>query len=764
MPAIYPVAVGRVSDQLLQKRLLSQFAYDSTQLLRLQDQLSTGYRITMPSQDAPAAGRAITLQRILEQKSQARDNLVSTQSFVTATDSSLEGASELLANVRGLAISAIDSTLSDEQRNVIASEVRHVMEQLVHVGNRQFRGRYLFAGSTTDQLPFELEGPYVVYRGNEARLESFVDVGYLSPSSVTGDEVFGGFSPEVRGWVDLNPVLSAQTRLADLRGGQGISEGSLRISDGNHSTTIDLSTAETLGDVVNQLQANPPEGRQLLVRITATGLSIDMDDAGGGSLSIHEVAGGTTASELGILNETGAGVAPLLGGDLQPRLTPTTRLQDILGVRAESYLPSGGAHNDIHIEAAENGAAWNGTQIRFITNVAAGDQALVNYDDVANVLEIDISPGITRAQTVVDAINATDQFNARLDDTLDAENDGSGTIDPTTSGTLTGGSGRNFDRQSGIQILNKDQTFTLDFADAETIEDVLNVLNGSQADVLATINATGTGIDVRSRVSGADFAIGENGGTTAADLGVRSFTRNTSLDELNYGRGVDQADGAELRIHRRDGTTLEIDLTGAQTIGDVLDRINNHPDNPPDGVLARLAAWGNGIELVESHAAGSETLRVERGSGFAAWDLGLVPQGQNEVEAVETPPGGAVDVLAGSDVNRLEAASVFNSLIRLEQALTEFDLPQIERSAALLDDDYERLNYARADLGTRGQTLDSILLQLDNEEVELRKALSEEIDADLVEVVSQLASRQANLEATLRLVGQMMQLSVLSFL
>ena len=51
MPAIFPVASSRVSEQLLRARLLAQFDFDRLQLVRLQDQLSTGIRLTVPGGD-----------------------------------------------------------------------------------------------------------------------------------------------------------------------------------------------------------------------------------------------------------------------------------------------------------------------------------------------------------------------------------------------------------------------------------------------------------------------------------------------------------------------------------------------------------------------------------------------------------------------------------------------------------------------------------------------------------------------------------------
>ena len=181
------------------------------------------------------------------------------------------------------------------------------------------------------------------------------------------------------------------------------------------------------------------------------------------------------------------------------------------------------------IKALQNGDAWNGVQVKFISNQAAGDQALVQYDAGTKTLSIDIRPGVTTARTVVAAINQSGLFGAQLDDQRDPLNDGSGVVDIAAGTLLAGGRGFELDRSSGIQVVNRGETFQFTFENAETVEDLLNQLNYSEAGVVASLNSSRTGIDVRSRISGADFAIGENGGTTASELGIRTFTDETPL-------------------------------------------------------------------------------------------------------------------------------------------------------------------------------------------------------------------------------------------
>ncbi|MEX0819335.1 MAG: flagellar hook-associated protein FlgL, partial [Pirellulaceae bacterium] len=442
MPAIYPIASSRVSETLVQKRLVSQFNHDNLDLVRLQDQLSTGIRLSAPSDDAPAAGRAISLQRVIEQKQQAITNVNTTSSYIAATDNALANVSDVLNEIRAKALSAVESTTSQGERRVIRQEIDEAVKQLVSAGNQQFRDRYLFGGSNTTQPPFVQRGTHVVYQGNEVELQSRVDANFLLDTNVTGDEVFGAISSAVRGTADLDPIVTLDTKLNSLRDGVGITKGRFLVSDGTSTKTIDIGSAETVGDVVRLIESNPPDGRQITVRLTNNALAIDIDDAGGGNLTIREVAGGTTAKQLGIVNTLGVGTQQLVGEDLAPRLQLTTPLTDILGVRASAVLPSTGFHNDIFIEAAENGESINGVAVRIVSNGAvAGNEAIATFDEVNRVLEIDVNPGVTTANTVVNAINATDQFRAQLDSKADANNTGTGQVSLGATATFDGGSG-----------------------------------------------------------------------------------------------------------------------------------------------------------------------------------------------------------------------------------------------------------------------------------------------------------------------------------
>ncbi len=101
-------------------------------------------------------------------------------------------------------------------------------------------------------------------------LRTYANQGLLLDTNVPGQELFGAVSTEVQG-IDLNPVLTSDTRLADLRDGQGITTGTLLVSDGVHTSTVSIAGAETIGDVARLIEANPPAGREVRVTVEARG-------------------------------------------------------------------------------------------------------------------------------------------------------------------------------------------------------------------------------------------------------------------------------------------------------------------------------------------------------------------------------------------------------------------------------------------------------------------------------------------------------------
>jgi len=325
---------------------------------------------------------------------------------------------------------------------------------------------------------------------------------------------------------------------------------------------------------------------------------------------------------------------------------------------------------------------------------------------------------------------------------------------------LAGGTG--IDVSDGIQIRQGETSFTVDLSTAQSVGDVLVAINRSGADVRAEIAPSGQGILIRGLASGVDYSVGENGGTVATDLGIRSATGAAKLDELNSGLGLALSTlGPDLIIERTDGVTLQFELEGVKTVGQVVDQINNHADNQtPPQVMASLNRFGNGITLTSP--ADSQPLSVRNGnSSNAAVMLGLVPKGQSQ--SLGTASGGDVS-LVGSDYVPRHPGGAIDTLIRLAAAVRDGDPAVIERLQQQLDADRETVNQVRGHVGLWTQDLDRMQALADDTVIDLKAQLSQEVDADIAKVITDITARQTSQEASLKLIAQSARMSLLDFL
>ena len=60
----------------------------------------------------------------------------------------------------------------------------------------------------------------------------------------------------------------------------------------------------------------------------------------------------------------------------------------------------------------------------------------------------------------------------------------------------------------------------------------------------------------------------------------------------------------------------------------------------------------------------------------------------------------------------------------MRDAIEDYDVEEMTRIVEMLDADFERLNFGRAEVGVRGQGLDAIAYRNEDDQIELQAALS----------------------------------------
>ncbi len=645
------ISTTGVSNLSVQDLLINELNSQQTAMNQLETEISTGYQFQLPSQDPSAALQVESIQSLLERKTQMQTNISASQSSLSQTDSTLSSVANLLTSVQSAALGVVGSTATASQRQAVVQQIDAAVQQMVSLGNTQFNGQQLFGGTDTTTPPFSMDAAgNVVYSGSATPTQSYVDINQLMATSITGTEAFGAMSQPIEG-ATLTPALSASTPLADLNGGQGVAAGSIAISDGHSTSIVNLSGAQTLGDVATLIEENPPAGRTVDVNVTPTGLTLQLEPnaafPNGDNLSVQEVDGGSTASDLGIAAAGGENQDPreIVGQPLTATITPTTALDSLFGAQAQANIHFGQPNSDIVLQANTPGAALNGVVVHFVADAPAAGQESATYAGGTLTVHISTSPSSgSRASQIVAAINSVPGLP--LTASLDPSDQNGGGQPPIASlpadTTTAGGSGGSFDT-SGLQITSEGKTYTINVSGDTTVQDLLNSINASGAGLDATINSSGTGINVSSRISGADFSIGENGGNTATQLGLRTFSDTTQLTQLNHGAGVGvntaTPGGIDFTISETiNGSTVQVpvSIAGDSTVGDVINSIDSAAQTAGATVQAQLATTGNGIELTDSNPAAGPIIVTASTQSTAAIDLGLVPTGQTTATSTAT--------------------------------------------------------------------------------------------------------------------------------
>ena len=317
--------------------------------------------------------------------------------------------------------------------------------------------------------------------------------------------------------------------------------------------------------------------------------------------------------------------------------------------------------------------------------------------------------------------------------------------------------GAGVDFASGLLITQGEKTAVADFSTAQTVQDLRNTIDELGLGLRMEISEERDSLNLISEISGISLSVGENGGTTATDLGVRSLDTTTRLADFRDGKGVEiNQDEADFAITLHDGTRFEVDLAAAQDVGDVLAAIDAAAGSagltPGVEYSAGLAQSGNGI-LLEDNTAGPEDFAVAQlNNSLAATHLGIYDN-----------VGGA-NSLAGQDNSQVRAANLFTHMQDLRDALRTNDESGISLAGSRLETDLEEVVRSRSIVGVQAARLEEQRTVNEDRKLAEQTMLSNLRDADLTETITRFQQLQQQLQASLQAGSQAQRLSLLDFL
>ncbi|NLC07261.1 MAG: flagellar hook-associated protein FlgL [Syntrophomonadaceae bacterium] len=281
----------RITNTMIIGNVMRNYNSITRLLDRQMQQLSSGRRFLVPSDDPVRMLQAMRLQTNMFEYSQYLKNVSDARSWVETTETALAGAENILQRVRELTVQAYNDPQSQDSREATAIEIEVLLGELKNVGNTCFDGRYIFNGQSTTKNPYEMskdnEG-YIEFVGDtgEGIIEYEISPGINIEINVPPQKIFDNGSvnilDELRNLCDdlRNPELDLVNVVGRGTKSLGILQNDLvfQINDSrdNQSVTITItggsSAEEAVAQInqqlaqagINQLQASLSPKKQLI--------------------------------------------------------------------------------------------------------------------------------------------------------------------------------------------------------------------------------------------------------------------------------------------------------------------------------------------------------------------------------------------------------------------------------------------------------------------------------------------------------------------
>lgn len=179
----------RITQSMLSRSLLADLQEVSGKLSKTREKLASGKELTRPSDDPFAVSRALQYRSEIAANQQYQRSAAESEGWQTVTDTALSAMGDALLRVRDLTVQAANGATSDDARQVIAVEVRQLIDSIKTTANAQYAGRYVFSGTATLTPPYNPADD--TFGGNTGAIRREIGPGVQIDVNVIGQDVVG---------------------------------------------------------------------------------------------------------------------------------------------------------------------------------------------------------------------------------------------------------------------------------------------------------------------------------------------------------------------------------------------------------------------------------------------------------------------------------------------------------------------------------------------------------------------------------------------
>ncbi|MFW5962101.1 MAG: flagellar hook-associated protein FlgL [bacterium] len=232
----------RVTNHMMINNLQENIRKNLKQLDKYNNQLSTGKKFNLPSENPSATRKGMVLKSSLESVEQYKKNINHAQDHLLNTEQVLTNVTEILQSANEKAIQGANETLSQSDRIALADDIDQLNEYLLQLSNTKIAGNYIFSGYKNQTKPFDNVTDN--YQGDFNKLETEIAPGITLDYNVPGNSIFGA-NGEL---FDIFSDLSANLRADNTT---GIDEGIEKL---NNEIDDVMAILSEIGSKTNRLE------------------------------------------------------------------------------------------------------------------------------------------------------------------------------------------------------------------------------------------------------------------------------------------------------------------------------------------------------------------------------------------------------------------------------------------------------------------------------------------------------------------------------
>ena len=184
--------LNRVTNLTMTAAAQRTLQTQQSKLADLQDKASTLNKISRPSDDPAATAQALATRALQAANVQYGRNIDDGNTWLTAADSALEQAGNVMRRIKDLTVMAGNDALPQSGKDAIAVELNSLNKDLISIANSKHLGRNLFAGNSDATEAFDSTTVPPTYNGSGINpVERRISATQTVRVDADGKQIFG---------------------------------------------------------------------------------------------------------------------------------------------------------------------------------------------------------------------------------------------------------------------------------------------------------------------------------------------------------------------------------------------------------------------------------------------------------------------------------------------------------------------------------------------------------------------------------------------